>query len=147
MFNYSNYGTYFGTYSQQLTNEIVVKDAIGNLKKLDSNKIYVIDSWNKGCGICFKKFPKFDKLKEKYENNTNIEFIGLNFYKKEDEILNSQYLFNSKDLNFKTYYIQVNEARQLPVTFFPTVLVLKNNKIIFRGHVETLELFSNYYLK
>lgn len=145
--NKTNFDTFLGEYDFLIQNEMILKDAKGKIFKLDPGKIYVIDCWNKTCGVCFQKFPKFDKLKNKFSDNKNIEFIGLNFYKEEVDVSYSQDLFDSRNLNFNTYYIQVKEGKELPVYFFPTVLVIKNNKVIFRGHLETLDTYSPLYLK
>jgi len=37
-----------------------------NLKN-QTGKILVLDFWSTGCGICFKKFPDFDRIKQKSE--------------------------------------------------------------------------------
>lgn len=111
--NYSNFGTYTGGYSYTIENKIIVKDEIDVLKQLDKDKVYVIDLWNKGCAICIRKFPKFEKLKNKYSNANDIEFIAVNIYRSENDIAYSQKLFDKKNLDFKTYYISEKEAEEL----------------------------------
>lgn len=145
--NYTDFDTYLGEFDSLIKKEIIIKDADSKRIKLDPNKMYVIDCWNKTCGICIQKFPKFERLKNKFSDNKNIEFIGLNFYKGEADVLYSQELFDSRNLKFDTFYIHIEDGKELPVYFFPTVLVIKNNTIIFRGHLETLDLFSHLYLK
>ena len=145
--NYSNFGTYTGGYSYTIENTIIVKDEKDVLKQLDEDKVYVIDLWNKGCAICIRKFPKFEKLKNKYSDANDIEFIAVNIYRSENDIAYSQKLFDKKNLDFKTYYISEKEAEELKTEFFPTVIVIKNNEIIFRGHIETLNALRFFFLK
>lgn len=144
--NYSIYGTYNGMYDYNIKNTIIFKDDKGIPKQLDNNKVYVIDFWNKTCGVCFKKFPKFDRLKSKYSDVNNIEFIAVNIYNSENDIEYSQKLFDKTNLDFKTYYIDKKDSKELKADFFPTTIVIKNGKIIFKGHIETLNALRFIYL-
>jgi thiol-disulfide isomerase/thioredoxin len=145
--NYISFGTYNGSFNYTISKQINVKDEAGFLKSLRNDKTYVIDMWNKGCGICFKKFPKFENLKNKYAKVKNVDFFAINIYNSEKEIKPSQELFNKKNLSFQTYYVYQNDAFDLKTDFFPTTLVIKNGKIIFKGNVETLDALHFLYLK
>src|SRR5690606_21767236 len=64
--NKSHFGTYNGSYNYQVKNELVFSTSAAEAKNLQSGKIYVVDMWNKGCGVCLIKFPKVNSLKKKY---------------------------------------------------------------------------------
>lgn len=109
------------------------------------NEILILDFWNNGCGSCFKKFPKFNSLFLKNKHNTKLKFYSVNVYKSIEEIekgnkLISKYNFNNVFLNdkFKTDF---------SLEAYPTVIVIKKNRIIFKGTIETLTNFESLYLK
>ncbi len=144
--NYLNYETYTGTYDYKLKRKLAIHSMDDITKNLSPEKTYVIDLWNRHCGVCFIKFSKFGKLKAKFEDRSDIEFLALNIYESEEDIKPSQVKFNKSDLNFPTYYLSDQDAAELNPEFFPIVLVIKNNQIIFRGHVETLNALDFKYL-
>jgi thiol-disulfide isomerase/thioredoxin len=117
-----------------------------NLNDL-KDKIVVLDFWNNNCGICFQKFPQLKKLKDKYKNNDNISFYAINAYKSKEEIKIGQQLFDSLDNGINTYFLSKDKSESLRIQGFPTVLVIKNNKVIFRGSIEALSIFDKFYLK
>lgn len=145
--NYKTFGTYDGEYNYVFKKTITVKNYKENTKNILDDKIYVIDFWNKGCGVCFKKFPLFESLKDKYSRNSKIEFLAVNIYTHPEDIEYSQKLFKKMRLNFDTYYIEKQQASELDISAFPTVIVIKNNKIIFKGSIETLNALNFLYLK
>lgn len=118
-----------------------------SLKNSD-DKIYVLDFWNNNCGTCFVKFPKLDNLKKKHNENKNIEFFAVNSYRKDEEIIQGQKMFDSLNYGFKTIFQKNNVSKSLKNSpFYPEILVLKNNKIIYKGSVEMLSILDFYYLK
>jgi len=145
--NYLLFGTYFGEYNYSISNDLVIHDVHDNLVTLDDDKTYVIDIWSKGCGVCFLKFPIFEKLKNKYENQENIKFVVLNLYNDKDNLQELQIQFDDQKLDLNNYYISKKYSEDLQTYLVPTVLVIKNRKIIFKGNVETLNVTSFYYLK
>ncbi len=58
------------TFLDEKQKKISVKDFQG--------KITVINAWYKSCGYCKLYYPIIQKLKDKYKNNSNILFYGLN---------------------------------------------------------------------
>ena len=55
------------------------KDIDGNSISLSSlkGKIIYVDLWATWCGPCLEEMPYYDKLKEKYKNNSEIAFVSL----------------------------------------------------------------------
>ena len=116
-----------------------------NLK--DNNKTYVIDFWNNNCGVCFQKFPLFDKLQQKYIVRNDLVFIAVNVYKEVDDIVDGNTLFKSQGHHFETYYIRKEDVTDFEIKGFPTTVVVNNNTITFKGTVETLDLLASFILK
>lgn len=139
------FNTYTGFYNKPWQN-IVVTDKNLNQLYFEQDKIYVIDVWNNTCGVCIMKFPLFEKLKKKYKTNKNVIFIGLNVYKEKNEVVTAQTI--TKDYNFTgdNYFLKTQDLSKVAVSFYPTVLVVKKDTIIFRGSIETLNIFHNRYL-
>lgn len=144
--NYSKFGTYDGYFSYKFKQPIKLIDKDKKELILKENKTYVIDMWNKGCGVCFLKFPKFEHLKKSYSDKRNIEFFAVNVYESEKEIMSSNKLFELQKLDFNTFYTPTENSAELKTTFFPTTLVIKNGEIIFRGDIELLKALGFIYL-
>ncbi len=140
--NYSSHGTFTGeiqndnVYNFKLINPDKENDF---LEINQSSGIIVVDFWTESCGICYKKFPQLKKLKQLYKLNKEIKFItGLNSkninYKSIADEIDNLY-------NFKTYKTNDSICNKLNIDGYPTIIVFKNDKIIFRGSVELLKDF------
>lgn len=146
------FNTYIGETSKNKINlnEITIYNF--NKKNYSSladfnNEIIVVDFWNNNCGVCIEKFKLLNNLvlSEKFDNK--IKFISLNIYKKKSEINVGADLFKKQNLNFENFFLDKIYEKKLNINGYPTTIVIKNNKIIFKGTIETLTLFKWYYLK
>lgn len=99
-------------------------------------KILVLDFWNTGCGICFKKFPILDSVQKAYKADSIVRFYAINIPMEWDsagvafkEIREKGYTFN----------VAIGDTA-MPAAFgfngFPTVCILRNDSIIYRGNLE-----------
>lgn len=150
----SQFGLY-GNYIGKPTNTI----AINKLKLIDNNEknvnilstasnTIVIDFWSNNCAVCFKKFPLLKELQKEYEKNVNIEIIAVNVYSKREDIKKSKELLaQTNNLDLKNYYMSKDDSKDFNLRWYPKVVVIKNNKIVFEGHIETLRLFKQKYLE
>lgn len=103
------------------------------------NKIFILDVWYSGCGVCFKKFPEFEALTREYAKDTNLYFAALNIpLKKELDTLGSfgmveEYSFNKLQATSTT-----DENKWGIEMGYPTLLVFdKNHKIRYSGTLNT----------
>lgn len=110
-------------------------------------EVLVLDFWNNGCGVCFQKFPYLKSLQDKYSNKPNVGFYAVNAYNKNSEIETGQDLFDTHTEDLDTFFISYDTCKELKIDKFPTVLVVKGNKVIFRGTIETLSALDFIYLK
>jgi len=108
------------------------------------DKTIVLDFWNNNCGVCFEKFPKVDELRSKVTNK-NVMFLAVNVFKRKSEIKNGLEMFRDEKLGYNTLFISEENAKELQVYAYPTVLVIKDNKIVYRGTIEVLDVFKNKY--
>lgn len=107
-----------------------------------SGKILVLDFWSSGCGICFKKFPDFDKLKQKYEDETDIVFYGVNLIHPREELSSVKKTVHLLPYSFTTLYTDHNSARQirelLKIDAVPKIVIInKKGEVIFTGDLNT----------
>ena len=105
------------------------------LVKLSKEKMMVMDFWTTSCGRCFKTFPDFEKLKEKYDGNSNIEFYSINNPIKRDYFAKTVALVDDLGYSFTTLYaVDRHEIEErLRFNLYPHVYVVKNNKVIYSG--------------
>lgn len=107
---------------------------------LNSNNdtIYVLDCWTSNCGICFKKFPDFDKIQSNY-TKSKIQFYTLNLPLKRDSFDKLvSLLSNSYTKENCLFALSVNDIDRLNIRAVPHYIIVKNNKILFNGNIDVL---------
>lgn len=116
-----------------------------------TTEIYVIDFWQNYCAPCIKDMPVYNKLKNKYANNPKVKFISLLVYKKNEKresvIATANEIIKDYDLKVKPLYIVRDSIKDFDIKGYPTVCVVKNNRIIFKGNIDVLDLFEQRYLR
>jgi len=128
----------FPVPSIQLTN---VNGESFNLNE-QSGKVLVLDFWNTSCGICFKKFPDFDRLKQKYTSQKDIEFYAVNLIQPREELSSVMKITGSFNFSFSTLYTDNNSANQirelLKVEAVPTIVIInKKGEVVYTGDFNT----------
>lgn len=138
--------------------ELVEKD-LPNLKIFDENgnpldfkktdgKIIVLDIWNSSCGICIKKFPDFEKLKNEFSKDSSMVFYTLNlpmqsFLEEKKDV--EKY---TKPYSFGKLYADKSVQAQLNINAVPQYMIIdKNKKVRYLGTLNTgtLEFYNNFY--
>lgn len=150
--NHLFFGSLTGKSDVQLAEEQVYAKELSH--KVDANKIpliqskkvVVLDFWNNGCGMCFKKFPKFGELTEKYIGQHNVKFFAVNILHKEEDLNTGIKLFNRINRGFPSLYMFEDEAKVFDIKGYPTTIVIEGGKITYRGNIEVLTLLRNSYL-
>lgn len=125
--------------------EIIDKNGAKQLLK-NNGKILVIDLWSNTCSNCIKAFPKFEKLKNDYKNDSQVNLIALNIYNKKSDILESEKFL--KNYTFNNYYSDKSLYDKLSFNTVPNYMIVgKNGKIKYFGNLnmETLETYNNIY--
>lgn len=112
----------------------------------EKNKTYILDFWTTNCGVCIEKFPDFNKISKKYLTNPNIKFYTVNVRLNENDKIKVIKYTSDKTNYFKNLYIKSKEeANIIDVNAYPTILIIKGNKIIYNGYpsFDSYVLFNN----
>jgi thiol-disulfide isomerase/thioredoxin len=130
----------------QLPN-IVLHDESNNIVDIQSfrNKITVIDFWSTSCGVCIKKFPEFEELKNEYKNDSSIAFYSLNLPNKRDK--NDVASEFTNEYSFSKLYGNFETADKLLIKKVPQCMIIdKNLKIRYIGFLNTdsRNLYNNF---
>ena len=148
-----NFGTFTGIVHDQ--SEVPVfqfTDRDGNIITQNdfTGKYTVLDFWTTSCGVCFRKFPEFDKQYVKYKSNRNVAIYAVNVKWPQDKEGVSFEIISDRGYSFPTLqYGEIEDAKDIfGVYVYPTVIVLnKTGSIVFRGSSEKAFSFLENELK
>lgn len=133
-YNYINYGSVSNRINEEIP-QIELFD-INNLEtNIEINDTVVYFLWHNGCGICKSLFPELEKISRLYKfSHTKVYAVNIP-YKGNDtfalaESFTQNYSFNNLYAKDKIV------AEKLNIKVYPTVIIIHNNKIIFRGSFE-----------
>ncbi|RNC87841.1 MAG: hypothetical protein ED556_01230 [Winogradskyella sp.] len=103
--------------------------------KFPKNKTIIMDLWSSNCGVCIKKFPEFENLKNKYKENEKIEFYSLNLPLKKDSLKNVKRIV--RNYQFTSLFAQNIDAwKKLNNSTVPKILIINaSNKIVYKGNL------------
>ncbi len=141
--NKLTFRTFTGKTEQVVSNPIVFQ-SIGKEILLLSDfkgKYVVLDFWSSTCGVCIEKFPKTQKLYEKYNDNPSVIVYSVfcRIDKKGETVQIGSQILTERGYTFPVLSIDMNDPalKEIGVTAFPTVIVFDmDGKLIFRGHIE-----------
>lgn len=153
VFNYNNMYNYYDSIIDKNINigkkMPLIKIFDKNLEKqfvINGNKILVIDLWANSCSNCITAFPKFEKLKNYYANDMEVEIFAVNIYNSKTDIKQSEKLL--KDYSFKNYYSDVSVFDKLNFNSVPNYIIIgKDGKIKYFGNLnmDANETYNNIY--
>jgi thiol-disulfide isomerase/thioredoxin len=100
-------------------------------------KIVYLDFWSTGCGVCFQKFPELEKLYLQYKNRENVVIQAVNIPIERDTTGMAFYMIERSNKYTFPVVIGTDSMRiAFGVEAYPTVIILKDNKMVFRGRTE-----------
>ncbi len=116
--------------------------------ELEKSKIIVLDFWTTSCGICFEKFPDFEKYYLEFRDNPNVEFYSINIPLKRDEFDDVVKLVEELNYKFPTLYAKSQEeVKKLGIYSSPHLLIIKNGRVRYSGRLETDKYIFVNHLK
>ena len=113
--------------------------ALNNEKVTFEKEVTVIDLWSTSCGVCFRKFPEFEKLKQEFEGNDKIQFYSANVPLKNDTREKTLATIKRLNYDYETLFAEKFEMIRdsLGINGFPYLLIIKNDTIRYLGDMET----------
>lgn len=141
--HYLNFGTLSGRVSETCPPfELFREDSTRLTNDYFKDKILVLDFWNTGCGVCFRKFPELEKKFVKYRCE-QIGIYAVNVPLARDTSGQASKMIVDRHYTFPVLFIHDTEIlKKFTIRGFPTTLVITNGKkIIFRGDIEKIDNF------
>ena len=97
-------------------------------------KITVLDFWNTRCGVCFREFPKLQRVYEKYRNHPSVTIIAANHPLYVDKDGDAFRVIREEGHTFPVAVMKSeNAARDFGVKAYPTVLILDPTGTVVPG--------------
>lgn len=119
------------------------KDSLYQLSDLEGD-IKVVDVWHRYCGPCIRGFPKVEELAQNYKDDPDVRFYTLAAPLKDTSSLPSKETYQDLGVEVEDGYLQEQwMADSLGVNFYPTTLIVKDDKIRYKGALSTS--FYNYF--
>jgi len=142
--NKLNYGTLTGRITQPFPNTRFLNEDNRLITNTDlRDHLVVLDFWNRGCGVCFRKFPVLQEKYCKYLPDKHIEIYAVNIPVRNDRADAGFQLIRRKNYTFPVMILQdTSLLRKLQIRAVPVVLIVKNgSEIIFKGEIEDIDSF------
>ncbi|MES2703514.1 MAG: TlpA disulfide reductase family protein [Bacteroidota bacterium] len=130
--SYINYGTINGRVQQKLP-ELQGLNIQHEFK--DDNKLVILDFFSTSCGICFSEFPALQQLYEQKNRDTNIVIYAIDVPLKRDTPGMALNMVRRRKYTFPVAVASPGVDSALSIVGYPTVLIIKNREIIYRGDI------------
>lgn len=138
-----NFGTYTSNVSYRPASPFEAVGENGSVLQESAlrGKITVLDFWNTKCGVCFQKFPKLQRVYEKYRNHPSVTIIAANHPLYVDKPGDAFREIREKGYTFPVAVMKSeNAARDFGVRLYPTVLILDpTGTVVFKGDIDEAE--------
>ena len=152
-YGFDNWNSYIRNYNARVNEKAPTIELLTKIDvkiKLDTiqNKVIVLDFWTTSCGVCFKKFPDYEKVYLEFKNNPNIIMYSVNIPIKRDTLFKTKELVKKLDYKFPTLYADSDEIpNSLGFNRYPHLTILKNGKIRYNGRLEVAENVKIYNIR
>ncbi|MEZ0538373.1 TlpA family protein disulfide reductase [Fibrella arboris] len=140
--NKAYYGTYTGAVDERIAPFSLVT-AAGDTISSDSMKgqFVVLDFWNTGCGVCFKKFPQLEQYHTRYKGNSKVKFFAVNIPLSRDMPGQAASILAKDGYTFPVLLAKNQSLTSLfKVNSYPTVIILDPSQhVIYRGVIDNID--------
>ncbi len=147
--NIYNFNTILGVIHPTSISNFTIKNGQGNNISLFQfrGKYLVVDCWYERSVVCFKEFPNFQKLCDKYSLNNELKCISINIPYSRDE-KNPQQVIQESGYTFPVFILPDKKVRnELKIACFPTILIFdKKSKLIYRGDLIGAKFVLKHYI-
>ena len=144
-YNYLNYGSITEKMGNiPMPNFKMINEKKDTLSLQELNDDYIIlYLWHKRCSSCIRSFPKLQRLHQIIQSKNNLSIYVLNYPIDDTD----PFLF-MKDRGYEIPTLQLLNRNkdiikeQIGINTFPTTIILnKKHQLIFKGNLETAEIF------
>lgn len=120
--------------------ELTLMTADGGLIQFPKNNdnVMVLDFWSTNCGNCFRAFPHMQKTKEEYAN-LPVRFYTVNIPISRDTLQKTKTLIE-KYFDQNLFITNTSTISALNLKAVPLYMVIKNNIVLFKGHVSATRI-------
>lgn len=113
-------------------------------------KVYMLELWATWCGPCVQIIPHVNEWHQKYQAK-GLEIVGMNVFEDDIDTVKSFVTAQGENMSYRVAFsggkgskFETNWLRPAGIESIPHALLLKDGKIIFKGHPgmlkeETLE--------
>lgn len=130
-----------------VSESIAYQDDQGNKVNLSGqSNLIVLDAWNINCGACFVKFPRFEELYQKYQS-AGIQFYAANVALRDGDSERARQIISEWEYTFPSILLQTEDAEQLGIEVYPTILIIQNDSLVFRGGIQNAERMLTKYTR
>lgn len=124
-------------------------DLEGNYISLEDlkGKVVVLNFWATWCYTCHREMPKFKATSEKFQNNPNVVFIGVNSGGQSDNLKKVIAFVEEKKYDFKIL-MDGNASSIFNIEALPSLVILDKNGVLRVKHMgySPAEDFENYLI-
>ncbi|WP_157691816.1 TlpA disulfide reductase family protein [Polaribacter sp. KT25b] len=137
VYGFTNLWYYTTNFNSRVNYNSPIMNFHNNEVRIDTikNEVIVLDYWTTSCGVCFKKFPEFEKLYLKYKENPNVKLYAVNIPIKRDTFGSAKKMIEKYNYQFPVLYSDSDTIpKQLGFNKYPHLIILKNGKVRYNGY-------------
>lgn len=140
VFNKWMHYVYFGNFSGEMESSRNYQWTINYRGEIINNRssafidtFIVFDFWNSTCPICIREMPFWDSFAS-VSNNYPISIIPVFIPSEKENFKTAEVIFSKRKIEYLQPAIgNATMVQNFDVNAYPTLVILKNNKILFKG--------------
>lgn len=125
----------FGSLPQLKTISYTVETPTHEIR-LDTlqKKCILLDFWTSTCGVCIRQMPEYQEFYNEYKDRLLVRSLFVR-YKDNESISNGIQIINEQGCDFPIWSIDKDHPllKDLSIERYPVVVIIKDNRIIFKG--------------
>lgn len=102
-------------------------------------KIILLDFWYTSCGVCFRKFPTLQQLYDSLGHRKDLAFYAVNIPWRRDTPGLAMQLIKKRGYTFPIAIGDQLLASSFGIETYPTLVVIKDQRVVFFGDIDLLK--------
>jgi len=108
---------------------------------ISQDKYVVLDFWSVSCAACFRKFPVLDTIAKQYKDEDRVVIRSVNLPLPNDSVKYDRVKMMGEKYTFQNLFADSSAWKVFGIVGVPTVVVMKNDEMVFKGNIENLQGF------